>query len=269
MDSSEQLVNLIRDMIKEEISKKDSSVICKIESVNLNGTVNISLLSDPTTIIPNVKNTSQYEFAAGDYGVLYKIENKLSNSFIFSKIITTPPVIKPKKQLGLSEDFGFTVENVDGADNYGFKQETSGDYAGYYKSQNSEVNNSYSLCKVIFRGNGRAIFYCINSSETGYDFGLIGNVNQILSASSATDANVKKSFINESTESAVEVVFDNIKNGDFIMCKYKKDNTGVAGMDAFLFKISPFFLVQDLEIKQASFFETSDSKTLLSKTETP
>ena len=86
MNTSEQLVSLIRELIREEMSKKDASSICQIASVNENGTVNIILPSDPDTIIPNIKNTSGYEFVSGDYGVLYKIENKLNNSFIFSKI---------------------------------------------------------------------------------------------------------------------------------------------------------------------------------------
>lgn len=84
-NTSGQLVELIREVVKEEISKKDSSSICLIDSINSNSTVNIKLLSDDT-VVKNIPNTSGYTMDSGDLAVIYKLGNSLNNSFVFSKV---------------------------------------------------------------------------------------------------------------------------------------------------------------------------------------
>lgn len=247
VNTSEQLVSLIRDLIKEEISKKDASIICQIASVNKNGTMNIILPSDPDTIIPNIKNTSGYEFVAGDYGVLYKIENKLNNSFIFSKIITTPPEQKARvigsddilEIIGIQTIAGDTSDEVWG---YGFKPIGN----GYWESQNQKKSNSYSLCKIIFKGKGDLTLHCINESEAGWDYGIIGNINQVLTSDCTADSNVKESFKSTTVTTTKDVVFNNIDTkGEegFIMCKYLKDGSGDKGSDSLKFRLSAIFSV--------------------------
>lgn len=253
VNTSEQLVSLIRDLIKEEISKKDASIICQIASVNENGTMNIILPSDPDTIIPNIKNTSGYEFVAGDYGVLYKIENKLNNSFIFSKIITTPPEQKTRvigseissdtlEIIGIQTIAGDTSDEVWG---YGFKPIGN----GYWESQNQKKSNSYSLCKIIFKGKGDLTLHCINESEAGWDYGIIGKTNQVLKSDYSADSDVKESFkVAGSTMATTtkDVVFNNIDTkGEewFIMCKYLKDGSGNNGSDSLKFRLPVIFSV--------------------------
>lgn len=248
VNTSEQLVSLIRDLIKEEISKKDASIICQIASVNKNGTMNIILPSDPDTIIPNIKNTSGYEFVAGDYGVLYKIENKLNNSFIFSKIITTPPEQKARvigseissvEIIGIQTIAGDTSDEVWG---YGFKPIGN----GYWESQNQKKSNSYSLCKIIFKGKGDLTLHCINESEAGWDYGIIGNINQVLTSDCTADSNVKESFKSTTVTTTKDVVFNNIDTkGEegFIMCKYLKDVSGDKGSDSLKFRLPAIFSV--------------------------
>lgn len=82
MDASLTLVELIRELIREEIQNQDTTAICQIVSTNIDGTVNIHVLPDFETVIPNIINASKYAFDSGDMAVLYKIKNKLNNAFI-------------------------------------------------------------------------------------------------------------------------------------------------------------------------------------------
>lgn len=86
MKSADDFVALIREMIREELAHIDNAIICKVQSVNTDQTVNIYLMPDTTTIIPNIPNDSPYELKAGDNVVLYKIKNQVSNSFIIAKL---------------------------------------------------------------------------------------------------------------------------------------------------------------------------------------
>ena len=268
VNTSEQLVSLIRDLIKEEISKKDASIICQIASVNKNGTMNIILPSDPDTIIPNIKNTSGYEFVAGDYGVLYKIENKLNNSFIFSKIITTPPEQKAigseissdiLEIIGIQTIAGDTSDEVWG---YGFKPIGN----GYWESQNQKKSNSYSLCKIIFKGKGDLTLHCINESEAGWDYGIIGNINKVLKSNSTPDSDVsdvKESFKSTMVTTTKDVVFNNIDTkGEewFIMCKYIKDGSRDKGSDSLKFRLPAIFSVSQ-DDSSANYYVSKENSS--------
>lgn len=85
MKEAEIFVNILRNLIQEELNKRDTTVPCIIDSINTNGTVNIYLLTDINTIVPNIINASRYNFKSGDSAILYKIKNNLSNSFIIAK----------------------------------------------------------------------------------------------------------------------------------------------------------------------------------------
>lgn len=85
MSTSENFYILIRNIIQEELQKLDSTIPCVIESVNPDGTVNIYLLPDKNVVIPNIVNASKYELKRDDVVLLYKIQNKISNSFIIAK----------------------------------------------------------------------------------------------------------------------------------------------------------------------------------------
>lgn len=124
MDSaSNQLVTLIRDVAREETQKIDRSVICRVDSVNIDGTVNLYLPSDSTTPLKNIHNNSGYEFTNGDYAVLYKIGNSLNNAFIISKV-TSKPIEIPKSvntvvqpvnmNKGITGKYVKTIGGVDG-----------------------------------------------------------------------------------------------------------------------------------------------------------
>ena len=84
-NNAEQLVSLIRELVREELNKRDSTSIGMVKSVNNDNTVNICLFPDFNTIISNIKNSSKSELKENDIVVLYKINNQINNSFIISK----------------------------------------------------------------------------------------------------------------------------------------------------------------------------------------
>lgn len=84
-DTANQMVDLIREIIREEIKKQDSSELCIVDSVNTDGTLNVKLLTDDEGLLENITNGTPFEFNSGDYAILYKLKNSLGNCFVFGK----------------------------------------------------------------------------------------------------------------------------------------------------------------------------------------
>lgn len=84
-DSANQLVNLIREIVREEVAKLDRTSIGRINSVNNDGTVNLVVLPDTNTQVNNVLNGTAQTLKSGDLVVLYKINNNISNAFVITK----------------------------------------------------------------------------------------------------------------------------------------------------------------------------------------
>ena len=85
-NAANSLVGLIRDLINEELDKRDSTVVCQIASINADGTYNITIPPDDRNIASNIKSISPETLNVGDYAYLLKIQNKLNNSIILSRI---------------------------------------------------------------------------------------------------------------------------------------------------------------------------------------
>ena len=79
------IVDLIREIISQEVEKRDNTAVCMIESVNPDGTLNVYILPDKQTTIKNIINQCRFNFKAGDTALLYLIKNRPSNSFIIAK----------------------------------------------------------------------------------------------------------------------------------------------------------------------------------------
>ena len=84
-DSASNLVGLIREIIREELKNIDKTSICRVESVNIDNTVNLFVLPDRTTVISNILNCSGQNLKSDDIVILFKINNSISNSFIIAK----------------------------------------------------------------------------------------------------------------------------------------------------------------------------------------
>lgn len=87
MEASEMFVDLIRTLIREELSSQDSTEMCIIQNYDaITDRYGVSVLPDRRTVIPNIINASKYHFNSGDIGVLYKMGGRLSNSFLIAKV---------------------------------------------------------------------------------------------------------------------------------------------------------------------------------------
>lgn len=85
MRESEFFVDLIRNLIRDELDKRDSTALATVDRVGDGTKVDIRLISSPDVLIPNIVNASKYELNVGDIVVVYKINNKMNNAFIIAK----------------------------------------------------------------------------------------------------------------------------------------------------------------------------------------
>ena len=233
-DSANQLVQLIREIVREELKDKDSTALFIVRQKNSNETYNISVYPDLDTVFYNIPNASKYDFDVGDMGVLYKLNNKPNNSFIINKFNYYIPLSSSPKSF---IDY-YYIEQVSSTSSEQFKLNS----LGYYESQCQKIDNGWSLCKIIFNKANSVKLACISNGESSHDYGIIGNINQTLSSDNKSDGEtgsekVKKSFVGESSTSVKNVEFGEVKSGDFIMCKYRKDSTQSTGYDSLQFKV--------------------------------
>ena len=85
MIDAKDFLNVTRDIIEQQIRDRSTDAVCEIESVNEDGTLNVFVLPDKQTILKNIINESRYNFKRGDNALLYKIHNRLSDSFVIAK----------------------------------------------------------------------------------------------------------------------------------------------------------------------------------------
>ena len=103
MIDAKDFLSVTRDIIEQQIRDRSTDAVCEIESVNEDGTLNIFVLPDKQTILKNIINESRYNFKRGDNALLYKIHNRLSDSFVVAKF-------RPKQEdAGISEK---SVQNL-------------------------------------------------------------------------------------------------------------------------------------------------------------
>lgn len=97
MIDAKDFLSVTRDIIEQQIRDRSTDAVCEIESVNDDGTLNVFVLPDKQTILRNIINESRYNFKRGDSALLYKIHNRLSDSFVVAKF-------RPKQEdAGISE----------------------------------------------------------------------------------------------------------------------------------------------------------------------
>ena len=103
MIDAKDFLSVTRDIIEQQIRDRSTDAVCEIESVNEDGTLNVFVLPDKQTILKNIINESRYNFKRGDNALLYKIHNRLSDSFVIAKF-------RPKQEdAGISEK---SVQNL-------------------------------------------------------------------------------------------------------------------------------------------------------------
>lgn len=132
-----------------------------------------------------------------------------------------------------------TITNVENYGTYGFYLNGN----GYYESNNKGKSSSFAYATVTFVPQSDSVtFECINSGESGYDYGIISQLNQVLAKSTSGDTSttlVKKSFKDLSSLNPVDVVYDGLTVGETytITVKFRKDANGDQGNDSFQFRV--------------------------------
>ena len=102
MIDAKSFLTVMRKMVEQQTDTMSSDAVCEIESVNEDGTLNIYVLPDRETVVRNVINESRYNFRRGDNALLYKIHNRLSDSFIIAKFRPSVASEQPVAQTATS-----------------------------------------------------------------------------------------------------------------------------------------------------------------------
>ena len=90
MDNNNQavseLVNVIRDIVRQELAGLDRTILCQIKRNNGNDFYDVTIVPDNDVVVKNIVNMTKFDLKEGDYVYVYKINNQLSNSFICYKV---------------------------------------------------------------------------------------------------------------------------------------------------------------------------------------
>lgn len=138
-----------------------------------------------------------------------------------------------------------TVANISTV--YGFALNAN----GYYESTNKGKSSSWALCKVTINTPNTftlTIPY-ISYGESGYDYGIFGQLDTELTNSYADDgatgsAKVKLNCKGQASADVKQVSYDVPAGEHFIEIKYRKDSSGNQGNDSLQFKIDATFSIE-------------------------
>lgn len=79
---ADSMVDIIRGIVREEINKTDSTLLCCVKNIYSENAVDVIPVSDKTLILHNIPNMTKYNLNIGDYVYIYKVNNQLDNSFV-------------------------------------------------------------------------------------------------------------------------------------------------------------------------------------------
>ena len=135
--------------------------------------------------------------------------------------------------------FSYEVQDVEGA-TYNFIM----DDEEYYQSTNQSKDYTYSICKVVFNsvGDREITISCISYGESNYDYGIISQLNQVLSSSTQDDGStgstkVLRNFRGTPSLTPVDLVITIPDGESFMYIKYRKDGSATSLPDSLRFKI--------------------------------
>ena len=85
--AANELVDIIRNVIQQELSKIDSTILCQIKQQKDADHYDVVIVPDEEISLRNVVNMTKFDLQVGDYVYVYKIRNQLSNCFICYKLV--------------------------------------------------------------------------------------------------------------------------------------------------------------------------------------
>ena len=128
------------------------------------------------------------------------------------------------------------VQSVSGA-SYGFSINSD----GYYESKNKGKASSYAMCQIMFQfATERTITLdCINYAQSNYDYGIISEVDTMLSMDNSADSSgVLKSFKGQSSANVVSVPVTVPAGKHYICVKFIKNASTNSNNDTLQFKVN-------------------------------
>ena len=105
--SAQDLVALVREVVREELSSRDSTVLGQVVQKNTNGSYDLYIEPDHEIVIHDVMPLFRDVILnVGDFVYVYKFHNQLSNSIILTKLSGFS--MDPRSLLGIGSD-GYVV----------------------------------------------------------------------------------------------------------------------------------------------------------------
>ena len=86
MKAADDMVDIIKEIVQQEIKKLDTTVLCEIASQVDDSHYDVYVVPDRNTKITNVENMTKYDLQPGDYCYVYKVQNNFRHSFICYKL---------------------------------------------------------------------------------------------------------------------------------------------------------------------------------------
>lgn len=83
MKAADELVDIIKDIIQQELNKRDCVILCRVAAKSVDSDYyDVYVVPDTTVVLHNVPNMTKFNLNIGDYCYVYKIQNNFTNSFI-------------------------------------------------------------------------------------------------------------------------------------------------------------------------------------------
>lgn len=114
------------------------------------------------------------------------------------------------------------------------------DSDGYYKPSNVGINSSFALARIrIINNEGPTIVRLLwmQSSESSYDYGLVGLMDVALSVSATVDSSVLLNAYGQTVTTPRELLLEAPTGTHFYDVKYRKDGSAHSGWDMFEFQL--------------------------------
>ena len=137
------MVDIIKEIVKDEINKQDNTILCRIAKVNDNGSYDVFIEPDDQNVITNIPSIVDFDLHQDDYVYVYKIRNQLNNSFIIKKIgdLATPLTDKIKDIENALQSIDYTVNNME-------EKEGGLNISPFYIKKKKEGNEEYLVIGV-------------------------------------------------------------------------------------------------------------------------
>ena len=199
---------------------------------NVGSTLSLSANADSSGVMKSFSSSSSASIQSVNYGAIegtiyikYRKDGSVNSGNDTLQFKVRFVYIDPNAPEG-----SFAVESVSGA-SYGFVLN-----GGYYENENKQQDGTAALCKVIINNplGQNVIFKCNQSSESGYDYGLLSSVGSTLTTTNTVDSSgVRQKCKNMSGDFTVN--YGAIEGTIYV--KYRKDGSASNGTDTFKFTV--------------------------------